>query len=156
MDNPAHTPAVLEGMDPALQRKLQDTKSLLAGLRSGKALVTPDAIQLPPSPPRRAAPASDLTKPTSIPPPRHAAEATAPLHIMLQCGQGRSLAVTVAPSDTLSVAFDVFSKHAVQAGWMASTGQSLRFVFDGEPLSGESTVAEAGLEDDDVVDVVGI
>lgn len=141
------------GLDPALQVRLQSTQQLLAQLRSGEALATPDHVappSPPPSPPMRA------RAPEALPPP--AAPAAEPLQITLQCGRGRHILVTVAPGDCLSTAFKAFEEEAVKKGWLASAAHAagLRFVFDGEPLLGATTVAEAGLEEDDVVDVEGL
>lgn len=80
------------------------------------------------------------------------------LRIMLQCGRNRQIAVDVAPNDPLGKAFKAFGQAAIKNGWMRSPAQlkQLQFVFDEEPLSWDATATKAGLEEDDVVDVLGM
>lgn len=75
---------------------------------------------------------------------------------MMQCGRGRQIPVVALPNKPLQLAFDKLRQEAVKKGWLASDSAQLRFMFDGEQLSGDTTVAQAGMEEDDVVDVVGI
>jgi hypothetical protein len=57
--------------------------------------------------------------------------------------------VRVQPSQPLSRAMEAFSSYAAEQGW----GRAVKFMFDGEKLSGEDSAQDLDMEAEDVVDV---
>ena len=65
---------------------------------------------------------------------------------------GHETKVRIAPDEAFKRMFDGYKKHAVDQGWVTDAIE-LKYVFDGNKVSPESTPEEVDAEDDCVIDV---
>lgn len=71
------------------------------------------------------------------------------LPLVFQAQGHDKVTVRVQPHQPLSHGMDIFTKYATDKGW----GRVVKFMFDGEKLSGEDTPEDLGIEAEEVIDV---
>ena len=76
------------------------------------------------------------------------------VQLVFRTKAGHSVKINVVPSDPLQHAFDKFLEHAKGQGWVSGNAVGLvRFILDGDKLSGKETAEDMDLEDDMMVEV---
>lgn len=86
------------------------------------------------------------------PAPQSPTEEEQKVQLVVQCKDHKKT-MQMSTSKPLQRLFDAWKKFAEEEGWIEADTK-LRFVFDGDPLSGEETPAELSLEAEDVIEVM--
>ncbi len=97
----------------------------------------------------------------SAPPNKPTSPATAEdkrIRITLQCDEDRHVTFLVKYNDQLDKVFAAFKTTAAKKGWAANAGalDAVQFEFDGFALVGDKTAKDMGIEDEDIVNVLGL
>ena len=73
--------------------------------------------------------------------------------LTLQCAAGK-LQLRIGREMAFSKLFDIYKQQASNKGWLtADKSSNVKFVFDGDRLSGNETATQLDLENDDIIEV---
>ena len=73
--------------------------------------------------------------------------------LTMQCASGK-LQLRIGRDMAFSKMFDIYKMQAGKKGWLpANKAASVKFVFDGDRLSGNETATQLDLDNDDIIEV---